>query len=99
MKHSSSPGAIYRPSDSEARASANVCRSKSDVSSRKNTLFENPSGSQGFKRNDSSPEVVIHLQCQDFGAHGFSFTFVFLHGVTYPRILELYINIYNTIRT
>lgn len=58
MKHCSSPGAMYSPAEAQERSSANVCRSKSDVSSRKNALSEFAFGQQGYKRTESSPEVV-----------------------------------------
>lgn len=58
MKHSSSPGAMYCPSESQQKSNANVCRSKSDVSTRKNALSEYMFGQPSYKRTESSPEVV-----------------------------------------
>ncbi|XP_053408833.1 rho guanine nucleotide exchange factor 12-like isoform X6 [Mercenaria mercenaria] len=57
MKHSSSPGAMYSPAEAQERGSANVSRSKSDVSTRKNALSEYSFGHLGYKRTESSPEV------------------------------------------
>jgi hypothetical protein len=61
MKHSSSPGAMYSPAEAQERGSANVSRSKSDVSTRKNPLSEYSFGHLGYKRTESSPEVVMHF--------------------------------------
>lgn len=65
MKHSSSPGAMYRPAEPPQKASANVCRSKSDVSTRKTALSEYMFGQPTYKRTESSPEVVS-LYCNVF---------------------------------
>lgn len=59
-KHSSSPGAMYRPTESQQKASANVCRSKSDVSTRKTALSEHTFTQPTYKRTESSPEVVLY---------------------------------------
>ena len=55
--HSSSPGAMYRPSESGQPRASTVSRSKSDVSSRKNPGYEFPHFGEGYRRADSSAEV------------------------------------------
>ncbi|XP_052805006.1 uncharacterized protein LOC128234667 isoform X6 [Mya arenaria] len=55
MQHSSSPGSMFQPKDSQQKG-ANVFRSKSDVSSRKTGLSEYMFAPQAYKRTESSPE-------------------------------------------
>ena len=50
---------MYHPAaDAQQKNSANVCRSKSDVSTRKNALSEYVFSQPAYKRTESSPEVV-----------------------------------------
>ena len=58
--HSSSPGAMYRPSESGQPRTSTVSRSKSDVSSRKNAAHEYPHFQEGYRRAESSAEVYSY---------------------------------------
>ncbi|XP_052253309.1 uncharacterized protein LOC127859834 isoform X3 [Dreissena polymorpha] len=57
QKHSSSPGAMFGAAEPPQQKGVNVCRSKSDVSTRKNALSEYMFGAPTYKRTESSPEV------------------------------------------
>ncbi|KAL4228501.1 PDZ domain containing 1 [Mactra antiquata] len=69
VKHSSSPGAMYRSPDQQQRTTVNVSRSKSDVSTRKNALSEYSFGHPGYKRTESSPETAsVPATVSDLGS-------------------------------